>query len=94
MLYPGDTPIKEDAVFVLASQSKLLTCIAAMQIVEKGLFGLEDDISSVLPELANQPILKGFDEHEKPILAERKNKITLKYGFSILLRRWTALKII
>ena len=75
----NETPIKEDAVFALASQTKLLTTIAALQIVEKGLWGLDDDVASQLPELAEQPILKGFDDNDKPILEKRKNTITLRY---------------
>ena len=55
--------------------TKLLTSIAAMQIVEKGLISLEDDVSSYIPELAKQPVLKGFDSSEAPITAERKNPI-------------------
>lgn len=70
--------ISEDAVFQLASSTKLLTTIATLQIVERGLFGLDDDVASQLPDLAEQPILKGFDENDKPILEKRKNKITLR----------------
>lgn len=57
-----------------------MTSIAALQIVEKGLFGLDDDVASQLPELAEQPILKGFDDDDKPILVERKKAITLRYS--------------
>ena len=71
-------PIAEDAVFQLASSTKLLTSIAALQVVERGLFGLDDDVAKILPELAKQPILKGFDDDDKPILEERKNTITFK----------------
>lgn len=46
-----------------------------MQVVEKGLISLDDDISSLLPELAKQPILHGFDESGKPITSERKSPI-------------------
>lgn len=71
-------PIAEDAVFLLASQTKLVASIAALQAVEQGLIGLDDDVAEHLPELAKQPILKGFDDEKKPILVERKNKITLR----------------
>ena len=55
-----------------------MTSIAALQIVEKGLFGLDDDVSKILPELAEQPILKDFDENDKPIVEKRKNAITFR----------------
>ena len=72
-------PIAEDAVFQLASSTKLLTSIAALQIVEEGLVGLDDDVAGHLPELCEQPILKGFDDDDRPILEKRKNPITLRY---------------
>lgn len=50
----------------------MLISIAAPQILEKGSFGLDDDIAGKLPELSEQPILKGFDENDKPILEKRK----------------------
>ncbi|KAK1811698.1 hypothetical protein LTR12_013915 [Friedmanniomyces endolithicus] len=76
--YPDATPIQPDAVFALASQTKLLTTIAALHIVDRGPFALDDDVCSKLPELANQPILKGFDDNNQPILVKRKNGITLR----------------
>jgi CubicO group peptidase (beta-lactamase class C family) len=73
-----ETPIPEDAVFLLASQTKLLATIATLQMVEKGFFGLDDDVASQLPDLAEQPICKGHDENDEPILEKRKNPITLR----------------
>lgn len=73
-----ENPIAEDAVFQLASQTKLLTSIAALQVIEKGLFGLDQDVATILPELAEQPILTGFDDDDKPSFQKRKNTITFK----------------
>ena len=77
-IFGDDTPIPEDAEFLLASQTKLLATIAALQTVEKGLFGLDDDVANQLPELAEQSIIKGFDDKDEPILEKRKNTITLR----------------
>lgn len=77
--FPDGKEIEEDAVLLLASQSKLLTTLAALKAVEKGLIGLDDDAGKHLPVLAKQQIFKGFDENQKPILVERKNAITLRY---------------
>lgn len=73
-----DEPIEEDAVLMLASQTKLLTSIAAMSVVDKGLIGLDEDVCPHLPELAAQPILLGFDENDKPKFTKRNNPITLR----------------
>jgi CubicO group peptidase (beta-lactamase class C family) len=75
----GAADIQDDAVFLLASQTKLLTAVAALQVVERGLIGFDDDVAELLPELAKQPVLTGFDEEDKPVLEERKNAITFRY---------------
>jgi len=35
-------------------------------------------VAKLCPELDKVKILKGFDENDKPILVEKKNKITLR----------------
>lgn len=65
----------------LASCTKLVTSVATMQCVERGLIGLDDEISTWLPEWKNPLILKGFgaDNEQKPILEKAKNPILLKF---------------
>jgi len=58
--------------------TKLMTGISAMQAVERGLIGLDDDVSTVLHEWKDAQILEGFDEDGKPRLRTAKNKITLR----------------
>jgi CubicO group peptidase (beta-lactamase class C family) len=74
--------IQEDAVFLLASQTKLLTAFAAMLVVERGLIGLDDDVAELLPELGGQKVLVGFEDDgkggERTVLEERKGAITLR----------------
>lgn len=67
-------------MFLLASQTKLLTAFAAMLVVERGLVGLDDDVAGLLPELGGQKVLVGFEEdgEGKAILEERKGAITLR----------------
>lgn len=76
--HPNDQPVQEDAMFLLASMTKLLTSIAALQLVEAGLIKLDDDVSKILPEVGEQKILKGFDG-DSPILEDRKNPLTLRH---------------
>lgn len=52
-----DGSIKEEPVFMLASQTKLLTSISALQAVEKGIFTLDEDVSGVLPEIGKNGVL-------------------------------------
>ena len=68
-----------DATFIMASCTKLLTSIAALQCVEKGQIGLDDDVSPFLTELKDPQIITGFDEMtDKPIFRKAENKITLR----------------
>lgn len=71
-----------DAVMWYASCTKLITSIAAMQCVERGLLKLDDDVSEILPELKGLQILTGFeedaDENDKPVLVDNVKPITLR----------------
>lgn len=49
-----------------------------MQIVEKGLVQLDDDVRPLVPELASAQILRGFDGDVKPILENSDSPITLR----------------
>ncbi len=74
-----DKPFTMDTTMWIASCTKLMTAISVMQCVEKGLLDLDADVSTILPEWKNAPLLKGFEEGTgKPIIEMAKNKITLK----------------
>lgn len=76
---PGSRALKDDDVFWIASCTKLLTTICMLQCIENGLFTLDQDITTVLPEWKDPDILTGFDEETgEPILLKAKNKITIR----------------
>lgn len=63
----------------LASGTKLLTTIAALQCVEDGLLSLKGDLSTVAPDLAAKKVLVGFSEDGKtPLLEPQARPITLE----------------
>lgn len=75
----GRPATMEDTVFWLGSQSKLLCTVAALQTVEKGLIGLDDDVSEILPDLAALEVLDGGRDANGILTTKRrKNKITLR----------------
>ena len=51
-------PLEFDQTFFIASCTKLIAAIAALQSVERGLINLDDTIDEHLPELASQPIIE------------------------------------
>jgi len=102
-LEPGKDPIplEVDTPLAIASCTKLLTTIACLQLVERGLTTLDADVASILPELAALPILTGFDASERPITTPRTRPITLRHllthssglsydAFNPTLIRWCA----
>lgn len=68
-----------DTVFRIASMTKAVTSVAAMQLVEHGALSLDAPIGGVLPELAEPYVLKGFDAAGKPRLRPAKRPITLRH---------------
>ena len=75
----GDAPMTLDSVFWMASMTKAITTLAAMQMVEQGKLDLERPISDILPELANIQVLDGFDANGEPKLRPAKRPITLHH---------------
>ena len=73
-------PLKDDAVFWIASCTKLLTSIAALQCVEKGTLKLDDDVSGILHEFVGIEVLTGFDGAGRPVLRRAERRVTLRYG--------------
>ncbi|KAI9736869.1 MAG: hypothetical protein M1818_005920 [Claussenomyces sp. TS43310] len=72
-------PLELDATFVLASCTKLMATIAALQCVERGQLSLDEDVSIILPELKDIEVLTGFQEGTgRPILKKAEKKITLR----------------
>ncbi|KAK7033410.1 beta-lactamase/transpeptidase-like protein [Favolaschia claudopus] len=54
--------IDEDTVFWFCSQTKLITTIAALQLVEQGKIALDTPVETILPELANPVVVTEKDE--------------------------------
>ncbi|KAM5364073.1 hypothetical protein ACJZ2D_011690 [Fusarium nematophilum] len=76
---PNDKTVSADSVHWLASQSKLMCTVAALQTVEKGLIGLDNDVAEHLPDLAALEVLDGGeDDKGVPTTKPRHNKITLR----------------
>ncbi|KAJ7028686.1 beta-lactamase/transpeptidase-like protein [Mycena alexandri] len=76
---PTSAAIDEDTVFWICSQTKLITTIAALQLIEQGKIELDTPAENVLPELANPVLVTGYDnETGRPsTTTPAKGKITL-----------------
>lgn len=58
--------------------TKLFTAVCAMQLVENGSIGLDDDVRPLVPQLAEAKILRGFVGADVPYLEENTTPITLR----------------
>ena len=62
-------PMKGNEKFHIYSCSKLITCTAAMQLWEKGMFSLDDNVSDYLPAFAEMTVKteNGIQKAKNPI---------------------------
>ena len=65
------------------SCSKLITCVAAMQLWEKGLFSLDDKLSDYIPEFKEMYVktVDGVKKAEKPILITHLFEMTAGFSY-------------
>ncbi len=75
---PGGPPLAQDDLFQIASMTKAVASVAAMQLVEQGRLALDDDIGTLLPQLASPQLLEGFDDEGKPVTRPAAGPITLR----------------
>ena len=81
------TPIADGAIFNLYSMTKIMTCVAALQLVERGHMLLSDPVSDYLPEFAEMNVKKTMPNGE--IRLEKATRVitvrdlfTMTAGFS------------
>lgn len=74
-----DAVMTADTVFWIASMTKAVTSVAAMQLVERGRLTLDDPLGALLPELAAPQVLEGFDADGAPRLRPAKRPVTLRH---------------
>ena len=55
------TPIKPDTIYQFWSMTKVVTCVAALRLMEEGLYKLNDPISDYLPEFKNMLVQRTLD---------------------------------
>jgi len=72
------TPMSTDTIFRIASMVKLLTSVAALQLVERGKLKLDEPVANIDPTLAAPQVLAGFDAKGVPQLRPAHRPITLR----------------
>ena len=72
-------PVRVDSVFRIASMTKAITTVAALQLVERGKVDLDEPLGRRLPKLAHLDVLEGFDAAGRPSLRPAKTAVTLRH---------------
>ena len=72
-------PMTLDSVFRIASMTKAITSVAAMQLVEQGKLALEAPVPDIDPTLGSPQVLEGFDASGTPRLRAARRPITLRH---------------
>lgn len=72
-----------DERYNIYSCSKVITCVAAMQLWEKGLFSLEDKLSDYMPEFNDMTVKteNGIQKAEHPILIRHLFEMTAGFSY-------------
>ena len=71
--------VKTDSIFAIASMTKAITSVAALQLVEQGKVQLDGPASKYLKQLDGLQVLTGFDEKRSPQFRSAKVQVTLKH---------------
>ena len=76
-------PMTADALFRIASMTKAVTSVAAMQLYEQGRFTLDDPAEQYLPELANLMVFESFDQATGAYkVRPAARKVTIRHLFT------------
>ena len=70
-------PLNKNSLFRIASMSKLMTTVGALQVYEKGQFNMYTELGSILPEFKKQTIFESWDTEKKSSSPKRRRK---KFG--------------
>jgi CubicO group peptidase (beta-lactamase class C family) len=68
-----------DSIVRIASMTKAITAVAALQLVEQGRLTLDEPLGDLLPELAAVQVLDGFDAAGAPCFRPPRQAITLRH---------------
>jgi CubicO group peptidase (beta-lactamase class C family) len=79
----GKRPMTGDALFRIASMTKPVTSVAAMQLYEQHRFALDDPAEKYLPELAGLSVIDTFDAATGAYTVHRsKRPVTIRQLFT------------
>lgn len=84
-IWKGSDTVNPDNIFRIYSMTKPIATVAALQLVEKGLLGLDDPLNELMPEMTSIPVLNkdGSLEQNNQAITLRQ-LLTHTSGFSYI----------
>ncbi|MBP3705363.1 MAG: beta-lactamase family protein, partial [Clostridia bacterium] len=79
--YDGTKPVSGDELYYMYSCSKVMTCTAAMQLVERGVIGLDDPVSRYLPAFEDAFLMKNGVKVKPNRTMTVRHLFTMSAGF-------------
>jgi CubicO group peptidase (beta-lactamase class C family) len=76
------TAISPETIYRIYSNTKVITCVAALILFERGLFLLDDPLEEYLPEFKNPQVYRQSNQGEM-IISPAKSSITIKDLFTM-----------
>ena len=74
----SDDPITADTMLRIASMTKMVATVAALQLVERGELDLDEPVATYRPEFAELQVLEGFDG-DTPRLRAPASQATVRH---------------
>ena len=71
--------VKLDSIFAIASMTKAITSLAALQLVERKKVTLDEPAHKYLPELRGRQVLAGYAANGRPRLRPPAKAVTLRH---------------
>ena len=77
------TPVSGNERYNIYSCSKVITCVAALQLFENGLFSLDDELSLYMPEFSEMTVEceGGIRKAKRPILIKHLFEMTAGFSY-------------
>jgi methyl acetate hydrolase len=73
----GEEPVRPNTMMALASMTKAITSVAALQLMEQGRLELQQPVADILPSFEQLQVLEGFDG-EVPRLRAPTGRATIR----------------
>ncbi|MBQ8141468.1 MAG: beta-lactamase family protein [Clostridia bacterium] len=74
----GTKPVSENDLYWIFSASKVITCIAALRLIERGLISVDDPVSKYIPEYAELKV-----KAKGGVIVPASNVMTIEHLFTM-----------